>query len=97
MLLPESVSLPNSEFFHSLRNGVYNGVDLNAAMGFYLNYKGKVHRATQNTVIVAQNTPQSKQKARVAIPHTMKNGRKGVIITTIKDDWTDGKFIEFDL
>ena len=97
MLLPESVSLPNTEFFHSLRNGVYNGVDLNAAMGFYLNYKGKVHKATQNTVIVAQNTPQSKQKARVAIPHTMKNGRKGVIITTIKDDWTDGKFIEFDL
>jgi hypothetical protein len=41
MLLPESVSLPNTEFFHSLRNGVYNGVDLNAAMGFYLNYKGK--------------------------------------------------------
>jgi hypothetical protein len=97
MLLPESVSLPNTEFFHSLRNGVYNGVDLNAAMGFYLNYKGKVHKATQNTVIVAQNAPQSKQKARVAIPHTMKNGRKGVIITTIKDDWTDGKFIEFDL
>ena len=97
MLLPESVSLPNSEFFHSLRNGVYNGVDLNAAMGFYLNYKGKVHRATQNTVIVAQNAPQTKNKARVAIPHTMKNGRKGVIITTIKDDWTDGKFIEFDL
>ena len=97
MLLPESVSLPNTEFFHSLRNGVYNGVDLNAAMGFYLNYKGKVHKATQNTVIVAQNSPQSKQKARVAIPHTMKNGRKGVIITTIKDDWTDGKFIEFDL
>jgi hypothetical protein len=56
-----------------------------------------VHKATQNTVIVAQNAPQSKQKARVAIPHTMKNGRKGVIITTIKDDWTDGKFIEFDL
>ena len=97
MLLPESVSLPNTEFFHSLRNGVYNGVDLNAAMGFYLNYKGKVHRATQNTVIVSQNQPQTKQKARVAIPHTMKNGRKGVIITTIKDDWTDGKFIEFDL
>jgi len=97
MLLPESVSLPNTEFFHSLRNGVYNGVDLNAAMGFYLNYKGKVHKATQNTVIVANNQPQSKQKARVAIPHTMKNGRKGVIITTIKDDWTDGKFIEFDL
>ena len=97
MLLPESVSLPNTEFFHSLRNGVYNGVDLNAAMGFYLNYKGKVHRATQNTVIVAQNAPQTKNKARVAIPHTMKNGRKGVIITTIKDDWTDGKFIEFDL
>jgi hypothetical protein len=97
MLLPESVSLPNTEFFHSLRNGVYNGIDLNAAMGFYLNYKGKVQKATQNTVIVAQNQPQSKNKARVAIPHTLKNGRKGVIITTIKDDWTDGKFIEFDL
>lgn len=70
MRLPELVSLPNTEFFHSLRNGVYNGVDLNAAMGFYFELQGKVHKATQNTVIVSQNQPQSKQKARVAIPHT---------------------------
>jgi len=96
MLLPESVSLPNSEFFHSLRNGMYNGIDLNAAMGFYLNYKGKVSKIGQN-VVVATNRPDIKQKPRVAIPHIMKNGKKGVIITTIKDEWRDGKFIEFDL
>lgn len=96
MLLPESVSLPNSEFFHSLRNGMYNGIDLNAAMGFYLNYKGKLQKANQSTVIVSQNKPQSKERNRIAIPHVNKSGRKGIIVTTIKDDWTDGKFIEID-
>jgi len=97
MMLPEDVSLPNTEFFHSLKNGMYKGVDLNAAMGFYLNYKGKANRAHQSTVIQHQSKPQAKERARVAIPHTMKNGKKGMIITTIKADWTDGKFIEFDL
>jgi hypothetical protein len=96
MLLPESVSLPNTEFFHSLKNGLYNGIDLNAAMGFYLNYKGKVSKAQQNVVISHQNKPQSKERNKIAIPHTTKNGRKGMIITTIKDDWQDGKFIEID-
>jgi len=97
MMLPEDVSLPNTEFFHSLKNGMYKGVDLNAAIGFYLNYKGKANRAHQSTVIQHQSKPQAKERARVAIPHTMKNGKKGMIITTIKADWTDGKFIEFDL
>ena len=96
MLLPESVSLPNTEFFHSLKNGLYNGIDLNAAMGFYLNYKGKVQKAQQNVVISHQNKPQSKERNKIAIPHTTKNGRKGMIITTIQDNWQDGKFIEID-
>ena len=96
MLLPESVSLPNSEFFHSLKNGLYNGIDLNAAMGFYLNYKGKATKAHQTVVVSHQNKPQAKERNRIAIPHTKKNGQKGIIVTTIKDDWTDGKFIEID-
>jgi hypothetical protein len=97
MLLPESVSLPNTEFFHSLKNGMYNGVDLNAAMGFYLNYKGKVAKASQNVVVVNNRQQETQNKARVAIPHTKKNGEKGIIITTIKEDWSDGKFIPIDM
>ena len=96
MLLPESVSLPNTEFFHSLKNGMYNGIDLNTAVGFYLNYNKQARQTTGKQVVNVVNKQQPVRSRKTLVPYS-KNGKHGAVLIDIKDDWKSGHFIEIDL
>lgn len=97
MILPESVSLPNEQFFAALRLGKYNGIDLNNAMDFYLNYSdraNKVNAPVINNIVLPQQKVNN--KVRTTIPHVTKKGKKVAIVTTITDDMKDGHIIHLD-
>lgn len=96
MLLPENVSLSNSEFFHSLKNGLYSGVDLNAAVGFYMNYHKQAKSTTAAQSQTKVITKEIVKNGKMLVPYS-KNGKTGAVLIDVKNDWKDGHFIEIDL
>lgn len=97
MMLPESISLPNEQFFASMRAGRYAGIDLNEAMGYYRRFKMQRPLQTTSSVVkVSQNAP-IKTKNRQAIPFIDKKGVAKAVIVTIDDTLADGSIIEIDM
>lgn len=94
MLLPERLSLEHENFFHSLRSGLYNGIDLNEAIGFYKQFKwqqGNINTNTTNTTIQRINAV--KQPYRQFVPYVNARGEKVAVLVTIKEDMKDGSEI----
>lgn len=92
-MLPEDVSLGNEQFLRSLKTGIYNGIDLNEAVGFYKTFKldGNKNGATviNNTQVVQATKP----KTRQFITYTDKKGVTKGILMTIDDNMADGSEI----
>lgn len=94
MLLPERLSLEHENFFHSLRSGLYNGIDLNEAIGFYKQFKGQqgnINTNTTNHTIHRINTV--KQSYRQFVPYVNARGEKVAVLVTIKEGMKDGSEI----
>ena len=94
MLLPERLSLEHENFFHSLRSGLYNGIDLNEAIGFYKQFKGQqgnINTNITNTTIQRINTV--KQHYRQFVPYVNARGEKVAVLVTIKEGMKDGSEI----
>lgn len=98
MLLPERVSIPNREFFSNMRNGYYDGIDLNEAVLFYTQYKDFDKKGGGNVfnIIATQQSAPKQENHRQYIPFPTKNGGYRAILKTIKPDDKDGSMIEFD-
>lgn len=95
MMLPESISLPHAQFFSSLRAGVYDGIDLSEAVGFFKNFKeSKTKVSTQssgtNHLIHKANSGKSKH----IVPYINKKGESMAVVLTIDDSVKDGTIIE---
>lgn len=99
MLLPERVSIPNREFFSNMRNGYYDGIDLNEAVLFYTQYKDFDKKSGGNVfnIIATQQSAPKQENQRQYIPFKTKDGRHRAILKTIKPDDKDGSMIEFDV
>ena len=98
MLLPERISIPNREFFSNMRNGYYDGIDLNEAVLFYTQYKDFDKKGGGNVfnIIATQQSAPKQENHRQYIPFPTKNGGYRAILKTIKPDDKDGSMIEFD-
>jgi len=95
MLLPENVSISNSEFFHSMRNGLYNGINLNEAMDFYMKHNGETPtKVGGNASITA--IQQQKQPIRQYVPYIDKKGVHRAKLVTIDNNTSDGSELIFD-
>ena len=99
MLLPERISIPNREFFSNMRNGYYDGIDLNEAVLFYTQYKDFDKKGGGNVfnIIATQQSAPKQENQRQYIPFPTKNGGYRAILKTIKPDDKDGSMIEFDV
>jgi hypothetical protein len=96
MLLPESVSLANSEFFHSMRNGLYSGINLNDAMGFYMTHNGtKPKSGNIGGVIRTKQVEAKRAPERQYIPYVNKKGEWTAKLVTISPNDKDGNEIIF--
>lgn len=96
MLLPESVSLPNSQFFDKLKLGHYQGIDLVSALDYAIRYQDapelqKVVYSSANNVKVESSRP-----AKQYVPFVTKDGRSGAYLVTIDPNKTKDT-IWFDL
>ena len=95
MLLPEKYSLEHELFFQKMKTGAYNGMDLNAAMGFYLNFKDRNSGGGGSLTVQQKITPQKPN--RQWIPFVTKDGKSGAVLKTITEKELDGSIIHFDL
>jgi hypothetical protein len=94
MLLPESISLPNEQFFQSLKTGIYNGIDLNEAVGFYKTFKMQGTKSGNTSVSTTNVINQIKaQKQRQYVVYTDKKGIQKGILVSIDDNMADGSEI----
>jgi transcriptional accessory protein Tex/SPT6 len=75
---------------------MYNGIDLNTAVGFYLNYNKQARQKTSKQVVNVVNKQQPVKSRKTLVPYS-KNGKHGAVLIDIKDDWKSGHFIEIDL
>lgn len=95
MILPERFSLEHELFFQKMKSGAYNGMDLNAALGFYMNYKNK---GAGGSVMFENKTISIKEKPnRQWIPFVTKDGKSGAVLRTVNEKEKDGSTIYFDI
>jgi hypothetical protein len=95
MILPERFSLEHELFFQKMKSGAYNGMDLNAALGFYMNYKNK---GAGGSVMFENRTISIKEKPnRQWIPFVTKDGKSGAVLRTVNEKEKDGSTIYFDI
>lgn len=96
MLLPENVSVSNESFFSSMKSGLYNGIDLNDAVSFYMTYRNNPPKSTTNTII-QQGTLQKQAtntKNGQLIPYVDKKGNQKAVYVVIDPSMADGSIIE---
>jgi len=98
MLLPEDISLSNEQFFNSMRNGLYNGIDLNEAVAFYMNQPSantrqgsSIGRSKVNHIDQRKNG-----EYRQYIPFTDKKGVQKAVLVTIKPNDANGNIVIFE-
>ena len=96
MIVPERFSLEHELFFQKMKIGAYNGLDLNSAVGFYMNYKDKANGGS--VVNVNHNKVVMNQKPnRQWIPFVTKDGKSGAVLRTISSKENDGSIVYFDM
>jgi hypothetical protein len=97
MMLPESISLPNAEFFNNLRAGHYDGLNLVEVLGYYKQFKKfPALQTTTQDIKVSPGAP-NKTRTRQIVPFIDKKGVAKAVVVTIDDTLADGSIIEFDL
>lgn len=90
MLIPERVSLQNEGFFQNLRTGMYNGIDLSEAIGFYKTFKVPKGNVIQQNNVMMQNS-----KAKTSpVAHLIPIGNGKYLVYELGKDQGHGSIIE---
>lgn len=90
MLIPEKVSLRNAEFFSNLRMGLYEGIDLSEAIGFYKTLKVPKGNIIQQNNVMVQNS-----KAKMSpVAHLIPIGNGKYLVYELGKDQGHGSIIE---
>jgi len=96
MLVPEKYSLEHELFFQKMKVGAFNGLDLNSAIGFYMNFKDANRHPVKNVINVHERKLVEKP-LRQWVPFVTKDGKSGAILKTIAENEKDNSIIHFNI
>ena len=91
MILPEKYSMTNSEFFHNMKKGMYDGVDLVQAIDVFKHYN-----TNDNKQIITKTVMGKQGNSGTWMPFEDKKGRKGAVYMEIKANRSHGDIIYYE-